>query len=116
MRWCTRRGRKVAREWLKNSLIKGRWKKEREKEREEKSLSLSLESFLQANTDLSTRCHLWKRNLIREKLNSFKCTSCSLLAPDPSISSFLALYFHLYFFIRSFAVSVISRRLFYSSF
>lgn len=31
--------------------------------------------FSRANTDLSTRLHSRKRNLIREKLNSFKCTS-----------------------------------------
>lgn len=42
----------------------------------------ALESFLRANTDLSTRRHSWKRNLIREKLNSFKCTSRSLFAPS----------------------------------
>lgn len=40
----------------------------------------ALESFLRANTDLSTRRHSWKRNLIREKLNSFKCTSRPLFA------------------------------------
>lgn len=47
----------------------------------------ALESFLRANTDLSTRRHSWKRNLIREKLNSFKCTSRSLFAsylPSPA--------------------------------
>lgn len=43
----------------------------------------ALESFLRANTDLSTRRHSWKRNLIREKLNSFKCTSRPLFAPCP---------------------------------
>lgn len=41
----------------------------------------ALESFLRANTDLSTRRHSWKRNLIREKLNSFKCTSRPVFNP-----------------------------------
>lgn len=54
-------------------------KKERKREKEERFRAL--ESFLRANTDLSTRRHSWKRNLIREKLNSFKCTSRPLFAP-----------------------------------
>jgi len=53
----------------------------REKERERRGQVRVLESFLRANTDLSTRRHSWKRNLIREKLNSFKCTSRPLFAP-----------------------------------
>lgn len=59
----------------------------RKKEREGGEWFRALESFLRTNTDLSTRRHSWKRNLIREKLNSFKCTSRSLFAPYlPSLS------------------------------
>lgn len=53
----------------------------RERERRKEERFQALESFLQANTDLSTQRHSWKRNLIREKLNSFKCTSRPLFAP-----------------------------------
>lgn len=53
----------------------------RERKRSEEGRFRALESFLQANTDLSTQRHSWKRNLIREKLNSFKCTSRPLFTP-----------------------------------
>ena len=39
------------------------------------SLSLSLSPRGQQHRPLDSRRHSWKRNLIREKLNSFKCTS-----------------------------------------
>lgn len=50
----------------------------------------ALELFLRVNTDLSTRRHSWKRNLIREKLNSFKCTSRSLFTPLSPLLSILS--------------------------
>lgn len=58
-----------------------RRKREKERKRGEEGRFRALESFLQANTDLSTQRHSWKRNLIREKLNSFKCTSRPLFTP-----------------------------------
>lgn len=68
--------------------------REKEKERGGERFR-ALESFLRANTDLSTRRHSWKRNLIREKLNSFKCTSRSLFAPylpSPTTASLFISY------------------------
>ena len=65
----------------------------------------ALESFLRANTDLSTRRHSWKRNLIREKLNSFKCTSRSLFTPYlPSPTYTTASLFISYPLLLSFGV------------
>lgn len=78
--------------------------REKEKERGGERFR-ALESFLRANTDLSTRRHSWKRNLIREKLNSFKCTSRSLFAPYlPSPTYTTAFLFISYPLLLSFGV------------
>lgn len=56
---------------------------------------ISLSTLGQQHRPLDSRRHSWKRNLIREKLNSFKCTSSPsrlltppLLVPGPPTSLF----------------------------
>lgn len=96
---------KIAKGWLKELAVE-RKKRMREKEKERGGERFrALESFLRANTDLSTRRHSWKRNLIREKLNSFKCTSRSLFAPYlPSPTYTTASFFISYPLLLSFGV------------